>query len=96
MRGVAFLCCFIGVVTAHAAPWVNVGPLNVARHSHTATLLTDGRVLIAGGVGRIVGITDSAELFDPATGSNQPTGSLNTHSIVGNQNRPLFLSLRVN
>src|SRR5262249_44832382 len=77
MCRVAVLLCFIGIVTAHAAPWVNVGPLNVARHSHTATLLTDGKVLVAGGVGRFVGITDSAELYDPATGSNQPTGSLN-------------------
>jgi hypothetical protein len=39
--------------------------------------LLDGKVLVAGGVGRIVGITDTAELYDPATGSNQPTGSLN-------------------
>src|SRR5215470_660778 len=74
---VALLLCFTTVATVHAAPWVNVGSLNAARHSHTATLLPDGKVLIAGGVGRIVGITDSAELYDPATGSNQPTGSLN-------------------
>ncbi len=36
----------------------------------TATLLADGRVLLAGGCGT------SAQLYDPATGSFSPTGSL--------------------
>lgn len=44
--------------------------LNVARHRHTATLLADGRVLVAGGIG-IINHSDSAlssaELFDPQT-----------------------------
>src|SRR5215468_4664516 len=68
---------FAGIHKANAAPWATNSPLNLARHSHTATLLLNGNVLVAGGVGRVVGITDSTELYDPATGSNQPTGSLN-------------------
>lgn len=36
--------------------------LHVARGEHTATLLQDGRVLLAGGG------TDAAEIYDPATG----------------------------
>jgi hypothetical protein len=44
------------------------GPeLRDPRHSHTATRLTDGRVLIAGGM-RGGDYLSSAELFDPVTG----------------------------
>src|SRR5262245_44341151 len=62
-----------GAQSAQAAPWVNTGPLNVARHSHTATLLLDGKVLLAGGAVSAV-LTNAAELYDPATGKCQPTG----------------------
>jgi hypothetical protein len=48
------------------------GPMNVARRSHTATLLPDGRVLIAGGGDGVSTTTSqaiqSAEIFDPETG----------------------------
>jgi hypothetical protein len=50
--------------------------LHVARHSHTATLLSDGKVLVAGGY--TPGATASCELFDPATGTWTLTGSLIT------------------
>jgi hypothetical protein len=59
------------------------GSLATARDAHTATLLLDGRVLIAGGdvsEGRasIPIPTDSAELYDPSTGVFTATGSLVT------------------
>ena len=57
-----------------AAPWVATGHLNVARTSHTATLLPDGRVLIVGGYGTTP--LDSAELYDPVTRNWSVTGSL--------------------
>ena len=38
------------------------------RAYHTATLLADGRVLLAGGFGGRYGTLNTAELFDPATG----------------------------
>ena len=44
---------------------------------HTATLLPNGKVLVAGG-NNGSGILASAELYDPASGTWTATGSLNT------------------
>ncbi len=44
-------------------------------HSGTASVLTDGRVLVAGGRGE-VGAVGLAEVYDPATGSFSPAGTL--------------------
>src|SRR6266478_5596840 len=55
----------------------NTGSLNTARYVHTATLLPNGKVLVAGG-GTGVSELSSAELYDPASGSWSPTGSLTT------------------
>ncbi len=52
------------------------GMLNVARHSHSATLLTDGRVLVAGGVEQDKGPLDSSEIYDPKTGQFTMAGRL--------------------
>jgi WD40 repeat protein len=55
------------------------GSMKAARYNATATLLLDGRVLVAGGN---VGDTDKpkpvadAEVYDPATGKFTPTGSM--------------------
>jgi N-acetylneuraminic acid mutarotase len=55
--------------------WTVTGYLNHARQSHTATLLTDGRVLVAGG--KDASSTHaSAEIYDPATGQWSTTGSM--------------------
>jgi len=52
------------------------GAMHHARVAHTATLLNDGKVLIAGGKGET--LTPSAELYDPKTGTFCETGSLVT------------------
>jgi hypothetical protein len=54
-----------------------VGQMKVARESHKATLLADGKVLISGG-DNVTGNLDSAELYDPATRQFTPVGSLLT------------------
>jgi WD40 repeat protein len=61
-----------------ASPFSPTGALATSRAGHTATLLLDGRVLIAGGrVGALDSIA-SAELYDPQTGTFTPTGSMTT------------------
>ena len=57
--------------------WNTTASLNTARYSHTATLLSDGRVLVVGGYdGRLGGDhLRSAELYDskmPGPGSTAP------------------------
>src|SRR4051812_16642878 len=51
----------------------NTGSLATARSGHTATLLPDGKVLVAGGSGGT-----STELYNPANGTWTATGSLGT------------------
>jgi hypothetical protein len=59
--------------------WSATGLLNAGRLLHTATLLLNGKVLVAGGWPDHThnGIMASAELYDPATGTWTPTGSMN-------------------
>src|SRR6266571_1404824 len=64
-------------VPAHApGKWKATGDLGTARFSHTATLLPNGQVLVAGGFNNHD--LASAELYDPATGLWTETGSLTT------------------
>ncbi len=58
-----------------------VGPLLEQRRGHSATLLENGQVLIAGGLRTVSGFVEyleSTELFDPATNLFVTTGSLNS------------------
>ena len=56
--------------------WSLTGNLNAPRHGHTATLLTNGKVLVAGGASSCGSRMSSAELYDPSTGTWSVTGSL--------------------
>ena len=53
--------------------FVATGSLTTARSHATATLLGNGQVLVAGGLGTTGGALGSAELYNPATGSWTPT-----------------------
>jgi len=53
-------------------------PMSTARAAHTATLLPNGKVLVAGGDNIPYNYPFSAELYDPVTGTWTTTGSLNT------------------
>src|SRR6059036_1206941 len=55
--------------------FVITGSLATARYFHTATLLPNGKVLVAGGDGNGPS-QESAELYDPASGTWTATGSL--------------------
>ncbi len=55
------------------------GKMLAPRSAHTATLLPDGRILLAGGMVSVTGeevLAASAELYDPKTGRSTPTGDM--------------------
>ena len=60
---------------AQAASWDYTGSMKAARYGHTATLLLNGKVLVAGGYDG-TNTLNSAELYDPASGTWTSTGSL--------------------
>src|SRR5438552_15405274 len=58
--------------------WRATGRLNAARTQHTAALLQNGMVLVAGGFGSNGNASKSAELYDPASGTRGAAGSRNS------------------
>jgi subtilase family serine protease len=67
----------VWAMPASAGFWTPTDSMDIRRWGHTATLLPNGRVLIAGGLGTS-GYLSSAELYDPATGMFSPTDSMDT------------------
>ena len=60
-------------VPVFSGVWSSANSLSVTRYDgHTANLLTDGRVLVAGGFPQ----TAAAEIFDPSSGVWSTTGSM--------------------
>lgn len=86
-RVIGALLCTIAAATASADAFVPSGTMVFPRSVHTATLMADGRVLIAGGnrpskerphdAGPALRAPSSlAEIYNPATGSFTATGEL--------------------
>jgi Kelch motif len=72
----------LGLVASAAIPvfasgtFQNTGSLNVARIDHTATLLANGEVLVAGGDNNTTGYLSSAEVYNHSTGKWTHTDSM--------------------
>jgi hypothetical protein len=57
--------------------WTNTGPMNLARYNPKATLLPNGRTLVAGGyAGPALFSTNEVEIYDPVKGTWAITGSM--------------------
>jgi hypothetical protein len=65
-----------GIPQAQAGSFLTNAPMMTARFLHTATLLRNGKVLVAGGYGDVTGAGASAELYDSATGTWTATGNM--------------------
>ena len=66
-----------------AGTWTFTGKLNQGRSDHTATLLTNGVVLVAGGEGN-VGLFNSAELY----GTGNTVITVDGHGKINGQDGP--------
>jgi Galactose oxidase, central domain len=74
---VSLLCLTPSTAFAQASGvFAPTGSMGTARQEHTATRLTSGKILIAGGDSSS-GFLATAEIYDPATGTFAPTGSMN-------------------
>src|SRR5262249_32314401 len=89
------------------ATFTPAGNLAVPREFHTATLLPNGKVLIAGGHSIAGSLTpggqtspfqswESAELYDPVTSTSRATGSMapprSMHTATLLNNRPILIA----
>lgn len=73
----ASLLAFINPAQAQASGTLApTGTMSRARACHTATLMTDGRVLMAGGIAGDGRVNADAEIYDPATGKFIDVGDM--------------------
>ena len=75
---------WVSIPRAGAQTWAtNNNPMQVARWSHTATLLGDGTVLIAGGLiyntNGFSANTNASEIYDPQIGSSISTAAMQSY-----------------
>ncbi len=56
--------------------WTMTGNMTYPRYDHTASILTNGQVLVTGGQNSSF-VLNSTELYDPSTGNWTMTGNMN-------------------
>jgi hypothetical protein len=69
----------------HQGEWNTASNMTSRRIGHTATLLADGRVLVAGGQSADGGVLSSAEIYQPSTGSWTPIAGLMTQPRIDHE-----------
>ena len=77
----ALAACGSSAVAQTPGTFITTGDMTAGRAGHTATLLLDGKVLIAGGLVANAYppvLLASAEVYDPATGTLTATGNMTT------------------
>ena len=80
-KALSLLLCLLALfvsVTVCAAGWSTVAPMSTARQYHTATLLTSGKVLVAGGQDINFSPLSSAEIYDPVANTWSTAGNMAT------------------
>ena len=87
MRTILFISLLAGCMALDSAGrasaqvmspgWSRTGSLNTGRGGYTATLLSNGKVLVAGGYNCALDYLVSTELYDPTSKTWSYTGSLN-------------------
>lgn len=67
--------------TSNAGSIKPTGEMGVARACHSSTLLSNSKVLIAGGMERDNVVIASVEMYDPATGKFSPSGEMTSKRV---------------
>src|SRR6266853_1928638 len=76
IAAIGLLATSAAAALAGSGGFSNTGSMNVARIDHTATLLSNGEVLVAGGNNNTDGYLSSAEVYHPSSGKWTLTGSM--------------------
>src|SRR5690349_7452780 len=78
VAAIGLACMILVVVASRVAGFAALAPLITLRSQHTATLLNNGKVLVAGGsqVG-VANSMSSVELYDPVANTWTVVASLN-------------------
>jgi hypothetical protein len=77
----AFILSQALVLQTRADYFTNITSMNLNRVGHTGTLLSNGRVLVAGGRNDTGVINNESELYNPTNGTWGITGFMNTQRV---------------